>query len=621
MADYQASVELESLPHKEASTASIPATNEEQLEKDYYNKNANFPQVKKQYLLPPRPKEKKEPEGEEKQEPLKKKSKAVQNKNRKHEKVADQYSLCRAIANGEVCTRADCRYGHDLQKYLETKPEDLDGKCPCFEKFGKCKFGYTCRYLKTHLSPEGKLIVDEAKMANSVPEEENKLERDLCEQLRRKKTEFPGTKRAEKIISQISELQRRLNSGKKIDELEDADADGVESEPTGEQSSKAENSNNTQKAETLDDLYVKDRPSEIKKVEFKGKLYLAPLTTVGNLPFRRICKQFGADITIGEMAMAANLLTGQASEWALLRRHKSEDIFGIQLAGNSWQPITKMAELISTHVDCDFVDINCGCPIDLLVNQGAGSGLLERANRLSHIIRGCVTVLNKPLTIKLRTGVKNDLIAHKLIAKYKHMGVAAFTLHGRTRKQRYHDFADWDYIEKCAVAAGDIPLFGNGDILSYEDYRKHMENPNNHILGVMIARGALIKPWVFNEIKEKKLWDISSRERLDIMRDYANYGLEHWGSDTMGVNNTRRFLLEWMSFLHRYIPVGLLEVVPQLMIHKAPLYYGRDELETLFASPIVSDWVKVTEMFLGKAPADFHFIPKHKANNATESEG
>lgn len=165
-----------------------------------------------------------------------------------------------------------------------------------------------------------------------------------------------------------------------------------------------------------------------------------------------------------------------------------------------------------------------------------------------------------------------------------------------------------------ALAAESVPVFGCGDVLSYEDY-KNFRQQAPEVQGVMIGRGALIKPWIFTEIKEKKLWDISSKERYDIMQKYVNYGLEHWGSDNRGVENTRRFLLEWLSFLYRYVPVGLLERPPQKINERPPFFKGRDELETLMASPSAADWIKITEMFLGKVPEGFRFIPKHKANS------
>lgn len=188
------------------------------------------------------------------------------------------------------------------------------------------------------------------------------------------------------------------------------------------------------------------------------------------------------------------------------------------------------------------------------------------------------------------------------------------TIHGRSREQRYTRTADWQYIKEVVEAADPLPVFGNGDVLCYEDYKKARELIPK-MAGVMIGRGALIKPWIFTEFKEQKLWDIRSSERFDIIKKYVNYGLEHWGSDNKGVENTRRFLLEWLSFLYRYVPVGLLERPPQKINERPPVYMGRDDLESLMASPAAADWIKITEMLLGPVPETFQFLPKHKANS------
>ena len=132
-------------------------------------------------------------------------------------------------------------------------------------------------------------------------------------------------------------------------------------------------------------------------------------------------------------------------------------------------------------------------------------------------------------------------------------------------------------------------------------------------------RGALIKPWIFEEIKAKQHIDMTASQRLDLMRSFCYYGLDHWGSDKQGINTTRRYFCEWQSFLCRYIPVGLLEVLPQRINEKPPPFQGRNEMETLLASGDARDWVRLSEMWLGKAPEGWKFIPKHRAN-AYENE-
>ena len=122
-------------------------------------------------------------------------------------------------------------------------------------------------------------------------------------------------------------------------------------------------------------------------------------------------------------------------------------------------------------------------------------------------------------------------MAHTLLPLFQASGASLITLHGRCKDQRYTKLADWNYISECASAvSGDIPFFGNGDVLSWEDYYRDMETG---VDGVMIGRGALIKPWIFQEIKERRTIDISSRERFDLLKDFANYGLEYWGSDNV----------------------------------------------------------------------------------------
>ncbi|KAL3694895.1 hypothetical protein R1sor_008546 [Riccia sorocarpa] len=363
-------------------------------------------------------------------------------------------------------------------------------------------------------------------------------------------------------------------------------------------------------------------PREKKLIDFRDKLYLAPLTTVGNLPFRRVCKNLGADITCGEMAMCRNLLQGAASEWALLRRHSSEDIFGVQICGGFPDHVARTAELIERECEVDFIDVNIGCPIDLVVNSGAGSCLLTKPQRLEQIVRATAGVMESPLTLKLRMGYyEGRNCAHSFIPDLYDWGVSAVTVHGRTRQQRYSKVANWDYINECASAAPEkLQVIGNGDIMAYTDWDEHLRMSGSKLTTCMIARGALMKPWLFTEIKEGRHWDISSGERLDILRQYVNAGLTHWGSDDKGVEVTRKFLLEWLSYMHRYIPVGLLEVVPQRLNWRPPSYFGRNDLESLMASESALDWIRISEMLLGPVPPHFVFQPKHKSNAYDRAE-
>lgn len=510
-----------------------------------------------------RPKE--DIEGGKDAEHVAKKSRLQLNNSSAKKALMNEIKLCAIVSRGEVCQFGDaCKFSHDLEAYLASKPDDLGEECPNIKATGTCRFGFQCRFqTKGHASMVKEKKVDQ-EPAKSISVDE----------LRRRDFSFPRS----------DAYMRGLKEGS----LENSSSI-VESYAFGEK----------------------------KRIDFSGKLSLAPLTTVGNLPFRRICKEFGADITCGEMAMVNNLLKGQSTEWALLKRHPSEDLFGVQVCGGWTDSMTQCAELIADYVDTDFIDINMGCPIELVYSKGMGSGLMEKTKRVQEIVKGMSTVIGgrMQLTVKIRMGVyDNKPTAHKLVPRLAEWGASAVTIHGRSRQQRYTKEADWSYIQSCVSAVeGKIPIIGNGDIMSYEDYERDLALSG--VTTTMIGRGALVKPWIFTEIKERRHWDISSGERFDMLKSYTTYGLEHFGSDSAGVEKTRRFLLEWLSFLHRYVPVGILERLPQKINHRPPAYFGRDELETLMASDQAQDWTTITERLLGKAPEGFKFTPKHKSNS------
>ncbi|CEG66235.1 hypothetical protein RMATCC62417_02849 [Rhizopus microsporus] len=576
-----------------------------------------------------------EAEGASTIEPKKQKNARGANKGQRGKKrIEDSVRLCKYVAVDEECKIGEkCRFSHDLEAYLAAKPADIGNRCINFDLFGKCSYGYKCRFLSAHLDENKKLIVDEKKMAENNVYTTNGISHETQVALNRSKYKFPRTEAymatvkveiaEEQAMKDANALKRKLQSSseeqkgikkQKSDESTDSEDDeffdasseftNVSIEPAAVEAS------TSQEDKPIGPIDLKYK----KIIDFRNKTYLAPLTTVGNLPFRRVCKEYGVDITCGEMALAFNLLQGQQSEWALTKRHKSEDIFGIQICGSKVEQVTKACEVLNNEVDVDFIDLNMGCPIDLVFKQGAGSALLDARGRMFKILRGMQTVTDIPITAKFRMGIKDNYpIADRVVPKLEELGIALGSLHGRSRAQRYTRKADWEYIGTMKQLTNSMPLYGNGDIMSFEDYNRCKEISG--VDGVMIGRGALIKPWIFDEIKNQRHYDISANERFDMLKRFCDYGLEHWGSDSQGVNITRRFFCEWQSFLYRYIPVGILERPPQRMNERPPPFQGRNDLETLMASPLASDWVKLSELFLGPAPEDFKFVPKHKANS------
>lgn len=575
-----------------------------------------------------------------------------------------------------------CRFSHDVEAFKAQKPDDLEGVCPFVSAEVPCPYGLACRFSGTHkdgfsadlngrkenhemngLKKDVQKLLWKNKMRFSKADAQLKL-LGLMGKINSKSKMSSDKEDGEKATSNGSPINDKNGSDvvacdsnneiddnpqlpkeddyatptfasdelrpmKKVKPCADEDChpeeldngDIVLEKDLEKSCSQTESGTTTECISTETDRSLKLHSREKKLIDFREKLYLAPLTTVGNLPFRRVCKVLGADVTCGEMAMCTNLLQGQASEWALLRRHSSEDLFGVQICGAYPDTVARTVELIDQECTVDFIDINMGCPIDIVVNKGAGSALLMKPMRMKSIVQATSATVDRPITIKVRTAYfegKNRI--DSLIEDMGQWGANAVTIHGRSRQQRYSKLADWEYIYQCARKAPNaLQVLGNGDVFSYLDWTKHkFDCPE--LSTCMIARGALVKPWIFTEIKEQRHWDISSGERLNILKDYARFGLEHWGSDAKGVETTRHFLLEWLSYTCRYIPVGLLDVIPQRMNWRPPSYFGRDDLETLMASDSASDWIRISEMLLGKVPDGFTFAPKHKSNSYDRAE-
>ncbi|NWR96561.1 DUS3L synthase, partial [Motacilla alba] len=341
-----------------------------------------------------------------------------------------------------------CRFLHDVAEYLAAKPADLGGRCVLFDTFGRCPYGVTCRFGRAHLGDGHQNLVNAslARQWEGKLPVRNGLSKELQQQLRKRKFSFH---KAEEFLRGLRAGKGGKGTGGSAEVLQSSqgaegaanpealqDSRGAEDAPQPEVLQSSRGAEGAPCIPTLGPLTDEDvtklRPCERKKLEIQGKLYLAPLTTCGNLPFRRICKRFGADVTCGEMAVCTNLLQGQSSEWALLKRHHTEDIFGVQLEGAFPDTMTKCAELLNRTIDVDFVDINVGCPIDLVYKKGGGCALMTRSNKFEQIVRGMNSVLDVPLTVKIRTGVQEKVnVAHKIIPRIREWGASLVTVRGQ----------------------------------------------------------------------------------------------------------------------------------------------------------------------------------------------
>ena len=325
-------------------------------------------------------------------------------------------------------------------------------------------------------------------------------------------------------------------------------------------------------------------------------LLLAPLTKGGNLPFRRLCVELGAVVTCSEMAYAHNLAKGVGRELALLRHHPSETFFGVQIAAHKAE-LAAQGTRIAIERGARWVDLNCGCPIHDTVKRGMGARLLQRTDTLSAIAQAMVAEAGDvPVTIKIRLGYNEGREnADEVTRRVQDAGAAAVIVHGRTREQRYSRAADWHKIGEL-VRAREIPVAGNGDVLTW--YEAEERQRVSGVAAIMIARGALIKPWIFQEIRERRELCLTPVERIAIYHRLAGFFRDHFGSDELGERRAMFFLPWHFGFFCRYRPLPAEEWAERALEH--PLMQTRD------ASPSPERCEDPLEALLADGDKDLH---------------
>lgn len=265
-------------------------------------------------------------------------------------------------------------------------------------------------------------------------------------------------------------------------------------------------------------------------------LLLAPMEDISDPPFRAVCKKHGVDMMYTEFISSDALIRNAAKSIQKLDIYAQERPIGIQIFGDKVDAMREAAK-IADAANPELVDINYGCPVKKVACKGAGAGLLQDLVKMQNITAEIVKACNRPVTVKTRLGwddsTKNILEAAQ---RLQDVGVAALTIHGRTRAQMYKGEADWSLIAEVKNNPNiTMPIFGNGDIDSPE---KALEYKNKYgVDGIMVGRAAIGYPWIFNEIKHffatgEILPKPTMRDRVEAVKEHLEFAVKWKGEKT-----------------------------------------------------------------------------------------
>jgi len=279
----------------------------------------------------------------------------------------------------------------------------------------------------------------------------------------------------------------------------------------------------------------------IGNVKLENPYILAPMAGVTDLPFRLLCKEQGAGLLCMEMVSAKALQYNNKNTKALMTIHPDEHPVSLQFFGHEPDVISEQAKRYE-HLPFQILDINMGCPVPKIVNNGEGSSLMKNPKLVYEIVSQTVKAIEKPVTVKIRKGFDENHVNAVEIAKIiEEAGAAAVAVHGRTREQYYSGKADWDIIRQVKEAVS-IPVIGNGDVNSGESAIRMRQETGCD--GVMIGRGSQGNPWIFAELQEyEKTGVMPERPTAATIRDtmlrHARLQIEFKG-EYLGIREMRK---------------------------------------------------------------------------------